>query len=255
MTLTTQDCYWSRFLIPWTRGLTDYPHVKEIFKENKCIYDEALKNSRFLGRLEYVNLVNFSSNGRSYRTGTHALIKVGDNNNHSNRQGKNRNRRVIWFNPPFCKLTNINIGKYFLNLLDKHFNRDNPLRKFFYRNTVKISYSSTKNMHSILNNHNRRLLDELNRNSGEADAVSCNSRSKGECPLGRRRNSKNVIYQACIFPMEHNNGEERVYKDISTGNWKQGLHNHRYSFSNLWLRNQSTLSKYFWNFMDQVLTC
>ena len=52
------------------------------------------------------------------------------NNNHSNRSGKNRNRRVIWFNPPFCKLTIMNIGKYFLNLLDKHFNRDNSLRKF-----------------------------------------------------------------------------------------------------------------------------
>ena len=45
-------------------------------------------------------------------------------------RGKNKNRKVIWFNLPFCKLTNINIGKYFLNLLDKHFNRDNPLKKF-----------------------------------------------------------------------------------------------------------------------------
>ena len=29
------------------------------------------------------------------------------------------------FNSPFFKLTSINIGKYFLNLLDRHFNRDN----------------------------------------------------------------------------------------------------------------------------------
>ena len=26
---------------------------------------------------------------------------------------KNRKRKIIWFNPPFCKLVNINIGKYF----------------------------------------------------------------------------------------------------------------------------------------------
>ena len=37
---------------------------------------------------------------------------------------KNRKRKIIWFNPPlFCKLVNINIGKYFLKLIDKHFNQ------------------------------------------------------------------------------------------------------------------------------------
>ena len=71
----------------------------------------------------------------------------------------NRNRKLIWFNPLFCKLTNINIGKYFLNLLDRHFNKDNPLSKIFNRNNIKISNSCTSNMYEILNNHNRRLLD------------------------------------------------------------------------------------------------
>ena len=132
------------------------------------------------------------------------------NNNHSNRWGKNRNGRVIWFNLPFCKLTNINIGKYFLNPLDRHFNQNNPLGKFFNRNTVKISYSCTNNMHSILNNYNRRLLDKLNRNSGGLDKVFNNCRRRGECPLGGQYNSKNIIYQACISPMEHNNDGERV---------------------------------------------
>ena len=39
---------------------------------------------------------------------------------------KNRHRNIIWFNPPFCKLSNINIGKYFLSLISKHFKDDNP---------------------------------------------------------------------------------------------------------------------------------
>ena len=157
---------------------------KRIFEESKKIYEEALKNSWFQGGLEYVNPVNSGFNGRSNCCGTRTLIKGGDTiNNHSNRCGKNRNRRVIWFNFPFCKLTNINIGKYFLYLLDRHFNRDNPLGKFFNRNIVKISYSCTNNMYSILNNHNRRLLDELNRNSGGPDVASCNCRSKRKCPF------------------------------------------------------------------------
>ena len=104
---------------------------KRIFEESKRIYDDALKDSGFQGRLQYISPVIPSSKDRGNNSETRALIKVGDNNsnnnNHSNRLGRNRNRKVIWFNPPFCKLTNINIGKYFLHLLDKHFNWDNPL--------------------------------------------------------------------------------------------------------------------------------
>ena len=135
----------------------------------------------------------------------------------------------MWFIPPFFKLTNINIDKYFLNLLDKPFDMNNLLGKYFDMNT--ISYSCTKNMHIILNNHKTRLLDELNRNSGGPDVASCNSRSKGVC-LDGQCNSKNVVYQVCISPMEHNKDGERVYTGISAGNWKQSLYNHRHSFSN-----------------------
>ena len=39
-------------------------------------------------------------------------------------------------------------------------------------------------MHDILNNRNRRLQVELNRNSGGPDAASCNCRCKGEMLLG-----------------------------------------------------------------------
>ena len=165
--------------------------------ENKSIYEKALKGSTFQCRLEYVNPVNSGSNGRNNSSGTHALVKVGDtNNNHSNRRGKNRNRRVIWFNAQFGKLTNINISKYFLNLQDRHFNRDNPFRKFFNWNTVKTSYSCTNNMHNILNNYNRRFLDELNGNSGGPDEESWNCIRKGECNDAIQRTS----YTKRAFP-------------------------------------------------------
>ena len=109
-------------------------------------------------------------------------------------------------------------------------------------------------MHTIVNNHNRRLLNELNRNNGGPDEVFCNCRRKGVCPLGRWCNSKNVVYQACISPCEYNDDGERVYIGISAGNWNQGLYNHKCSFSNLRLRNQTALSKYFRNLKDQGLT-
>ena len=75
-------------------------------------------------------------------------------------------------------------------------------------------------MHNILNNkHNRRLLDEFNKNIGRPDEVSCDCRRKEEYPLGGRCNSRNVVYQACISPMEYNNDGERLYIiGISAGN-------------------------------------
>ena len=40
---------------------------------------------------------------------------------------KNRSRKTIWFNSLFFKLSNINVDKYFLGLIDKHFKKDNSL--------------------------------------------------------------------------------------------------------------------------------
>ncbi len=36
------------------------------------------------------------------------------------KKNKNRQRKIIWFNPPYGKQANIDLGKYFLILIDKH---------------------------------------------------------------------------------------------------------------------------------------
>ena len=38
---------------------------------------------------------------------------------------------------PFCKLSTINIGKYFLRLIDKHSNGNNPLKKILTGKQLK----------------------------------------------------------------------------------------------------------------------
>ena len=62
---------------------------------------------------------------------------------------ENRQKNVIWFNTPFCKFSNINIGECFLSLISKHFNDNDPLRKIIYKNNVKMSYSCTNNISEI----------------------------------------------------------------------------------------------------------
>ena len=135
---------------------------------NKGTYIETLYNRGFHQKLEYLDLRkvnttewdNTMNKSNIFINNNYGKIKnnykhVG-NNNYRN---KNRKRKIIWFNPLFGKLSNINIGKYFLNLIDKHFKRDNPLSKIFNRNAIKISYSFTYNISKIINNHNRKSID------------------------------------------------------------------------------------------------
>ena len=118
---------------------------KKIFHESSKMYIEALKNSGFKEEFTYLepkmiepndNINNTNNLYKNKETTDNCNIKV---NCHKNRKGK-----IIWFNSPFCKLVNINIGKYFFKLIDKHFNQYNILHKIFNRKTLKISYSCTK---------------------------------------------------------------------------------------------------------------
>ena len=60
------------------------------------MYDDTLKNSGFQGRLECVIPVDPGSKDRGNSSGIRTLVKVGDdNNNPSNRRGKNWNKNVI----------------------------------------------------------------------------------------------------------------------------------------------------------------
>ena len=117
---------------------------------------------------------------------------------------KNRQRNnILWYNPPFSKNVNTNIGHRFLTLVDKHFPKDHKLRKIFNRNTVKISYSCMNNTKQIIDNHNKRILnppvhtDEAANNA--FDNRTCNCRQKNACPLNGNWLQSSVIYQATVI--------------------------------------------------------
>ena len=65
---------------------------------------------------------------------------------------RNRQRNIIWFNPPFSKNVNTNIARNFLCLIHKHCPPNHKLHKIFNRNTVKVSYSWMSNVKSIILN-------------------------------------------------------------------------------------------------------
>ena len=57
---------------------------KIIFEESKDLYDDALKNSGFQGRQEYLTLVDLGSEDKGNNGGTRTPIKVGEINNNNN---------------------------------------------------------------------------------------------------------------------------------------------------------------------------
>ena len=71
---------------------------------------------------------------------------------------KQRERNVMWFNPPYSKNVKTNIGKRFQNLIKKHFPPHNIFHKRFNKNKVKISDSCTQNIKTIINSHNSKSL-------------------------------------------------------------------------------------------------
>ena len=92
-------------------------------------------------------------------------------------QKRIRSRNIIWFIPPFNKNISTNVTKQFLNLLDQHFPKSNKLHAIFNRNTVKVSYSCTQNMSSMIKSHNKKVI-----NKDVKESKSCNCRVKSFMP-------------------------------------------------------------------------
>ena len=94
---------------------------KRIFEEPSS---EALHKNVFNKKLEFLD--PNKTNEYSHNNTQHTKYRINNTyniNNHlgnSNYQNKNRHTKMIWFNPPFGELTNIDIVKYLLNLIDKH---------------------------------------------------------------------------------------------------------------------------------------
>ena len=93
--------------------------------------------------------------------------------------------------PPYSCNVATNIGKKFLLLLDKHFPKAHRLSKVFNRNNVKVSYSSMPNFASIINSHNKKILNE---NIAKPTPASFNCRVKTSCTLDGNCLQYSLVY-------------------------------------------------------------
>ncbi len=184
----------------------------------------------------------------------------------TNRRNRQRNN-ILWYNPPYSKNVSTNIGHKFLTLVDKHFPVNNPLRKIFNRNTIKLSYSCMNSTKQIINNHNKHITNSkqpsnsnntapttTNNNNNNNTAINsnnnktCNCRRKDTCPLNGNCLQKSVIYQATVTRQDNNTTE--TYVGLTENEFKTRYRNHTSSFRHTKHRHSTELSKYIWTLKD-----
>ena len=170
----------------------------------------------------------------------HEKLNYTEENNEINK--KSRKRNILWFNPPYSKSVNTNIGKLFLRLINKHFRPMHKYRKIFNRNTIKISYSCMPKIKSKINTHNKKILNKpVNQNTRKYNCIN-----KYTCPLNGNCLLKNILCIATI-KFDQKNYQPRNYKGISENAFKKRYANHKRSFNINRYKNDTKLSVEYWN--------
>ena len=124
----------------------------------------------------------------------------------------------------------------------KHFPRGHSLHKLFNKNNVKLSYSCTNNIRSIITNHNSKVLKQTS-DAPETPNRTCNYRIKPNCPLNGNCLASNLIYRAEVT----SSSPTKSYIGLSGGSFKHRYNNHTKSFRNERYEKDTELSKCIWN--------
>ena len=157
--------------------LSSHSANENVFKESAPLFNRSLEKSG------YTEKVTFNPE-------THQQIR-------NSQTRRNRQRKIIWYNPPYSMNVVTNVGRTFLNLIKKHFPNGHRLHKIFNKNTLKVSYSCMENMESIIKSHNSRI------EKGEQQPIPCNCQASRICPLDGKCRSQNSVYQAEVsIPQE-----------------------------------------------------
>ena len=200
------------------KRLNNISSDKESFETFKGDYEDALRKSGHYTKLTYEDVEQQQT---------------------SNKNKKNRSRNVIWFTPPYSRALKTNLGRKFLNLIDKHFPVNHHLYKIINRKTIKISYSCTPNMQTIIASHNKKILTNQT-----TTPEKCNCQTKSKCPTPGKCCTPNVVYQATV---SHEGRKKANYIGSTETEFKLRYNNHTKSFRNSKYQSETTLSTYVWD--------
>lgn len=157
---------------------------------------------------------------------------------------RQRTRQVTWFNPPFNSAVKTNVGELFLKLVDRYLKSDPKLGKVFNRSTLKVSYSTTRNMRQHLDKHNMAILNSKT----ERPEGGCNCRKPNECPLSNKCLTKEVVYKAEVVEAS---GEKNDYYGLTELRFKDRYYGHTANFRDR-TKAGTELSNHIWKLRDEA---
>ena len=201
------------------KRLTSISSNQKVFDEAMPPYQKALDESGYKHKLMY---------------------------NPQPRRNRNRQRKIVWYNPPWNANVKTNPGRKFLNIIDRCFPNEHPLHKIFNKHTLKLSYSCMPNMKSIISSHNKAVRSDYHQSQTETNNKKCNCRKKDQCPLNGKCLIQNGVYQATVTTQT---SESYVLVGLAT-NFKDRYRNHTASFRHESRRNETELSKHIWKLQD-----
>ena len=193
---------------------------EEVFQQAAPTYQDALHRSGYTHKLTYAPAPKTAPTGSK------------------------RQRRVIWFNPPYSKTVETNVGRLFLKLIDREFHAQHPLHSIFNRNYIKVSYCCMPNIKNLISKHNKKLSTPHTDNSNSSE---CNCRVRNDCPLNGKCLSKSIVYQATVSAT---NTADQTYIGLCDTTFKVRYGNHKASFNHASKRTSTELSKYVWSLKD-----
>ena len=156
------------------KQLTSISSNQKVFNEAIPPYQKALDESSYNHKLTY---------------------------NPQPKRNRNRQRKIVWYNPPWNANVKTNLGRKFLNIIDRCFPNGHPLHKIFNKHTLKLNYSCMPNMKSIISSHNKAVLSDYHQSQTQTSNKECKKRSMPtrrkmphtKCSLPSHSHNTNII--------------------------------------------------------------
>ena len=135
------------------------------------------------------------------------------------------------------------VGKFFRQSIQKFFPPEHPLSKFYNKNTLKISYCTTKNLGAHIAAHNRRILQPTQR---EVPRCNCKNKFKPNCPLPGKCTVSNVVYQADVITTDRRGRVIKTYFGQTKREFKLRYREHMQAIKYENSTHATALSNYVW---------
>ena len=149
-----------------------------------------------------------------------------------------------YFNPPYSQHVKTNVGKLFLNAINKCFPSGHVLKKVMNRNTIKISYRCMPNLKKEINRHNNQILKP----KPTTTEAGCNCNDETDCPMPGKCLTDRLVYKATVCGPDI---ETETYTGVTKNTFKKRYYGHTSSFRNREHEFSTTLSAYIWNLKDK----